>query len=179
MQGQQENANTTLTLFYSYAHEDERLRKQLETHLSLMHKQGIIAEWYDRKIVPGSDWSQEIDAHLNSASIILLLVSSDFLASEYCYGIEMQRALERHKNGEAQVVPIILRPVDWDGAPFAHLQCLPRDGKAVTEWDNRDAAFRDITRGIRTVLEHLSTTPKSPQQMTSMPSLPDTSRTRT
>jgi hypothetical protein len=145
-----------ITVFYSYAHEDEPLREQLETHLSLMRKQGIIAEWHDRKIVPGSDWSQEIDAHLNSASIILLFISSDFLASDYCYNIEMQRALERHELGEARVIPVILRPVDWHSAPFGYLQCLPRDGKAVTEWDNRDAAFRDIAQGIRRAAEQLS-----------------------
>src|ERR1700737_2215407 len=108
MQEQQEDVISTLTIFYSYAHEDERLRKKLETHLSLLRKQGIIAEWHDRKIVPGSDWSQVADTYLDSASVILLLVSPDFLASEYCYGIEMQRALECHRSGEAQVIPIIL-----------------------------------------------------------------------
>src|SRR2546423_7329297 len=137
------------SLFYSYAHEDELLRQHLETHLSLLRRQGLISEWHDRRIAAGTEWKQEIDRHLEMASIILLLISPDFLASDYCYDIEMQRALERHQRGEARVIPIVLRPVDWHTAPFGHLQSLPRDGKPVTEWDNRDAAFRDIAQGIR------------------------------
>src|SRR5438874_2288017 len=95
-----------LTIFYSYAHEDESLQKQLERHLSLLRRQGLISGWHDRQIVAGTEWAQEIDARLETASIILLLISSDFLASDYCYGIEMQRALERHQRGEARVIPI-------------------------------------------------------------------------
>src|ERR1700726_1357463 len=106
-----------IELFYSYAHRDERLRKRLETHLSVLRQQGVITEWHDRKIVAGTDWKQSIDAHLMTATVILLLVSPDFLASDYCYGVEMQRALARHGAGEASVIPVILRPVDWQGAP--------------------------------------------------------------
>lgn len=142
-----------VTLFYSYAREDEMFCDELEKHLSLLQRQGIIMTWYDRLIRPGTPWTQSIDYHLNVASVVLLLVSPDFLASDYCFQVEMQRALERHKLGEATVIPVILRPVDWQGAPFAYLQCLPHDGKPVTEWENRDAAFRDIVRGIRTTIE--------------------------
>lgn len=140
-------------LFYSYAHEDEWLRNELEKHLRLLSRQGLISEWHDRQIIAGTEWAREIDKHLETASIILLLVSADFLASDYCYDIEMERALERHERGEAHVIPIIVRPVDWHDAPFAHLHCLPSDGKPITEWDNQDAAFREITRGIRQILE--------------------------
>src|SRR6266700_1345906 len=91
--------------------------------------------------------------NLNTASVILLLISPDFLASDYCYNKEMQQALERHKRGEARIIPIILRPCDWHNAPFGHLQCVPRDGKAVTEWANLDAAFRDVTQTLRRALE--------------------------
>jgi hypothetical protein len=148
---------TSATIFYAYAHTDERLRKQLEKHLGLLRQEGIIAEWHDRNIVPGSDWAQEINMHLSSATIILLLISPDFLSSDYCYGIEMQQALARHDMGEACVIPVILRPVDWDGAPFARLQCLPRDGKAVTTWSNRDEAFLNVAQGIRRAIEKLQT----------------------
>jgi hypothetical protein len=158
MDEQQRNTGVPLSVFISYAHEDEPLRQQLEAHLSLLRRQGLIADWQDRQILAGEEWARDIDEHLERASLILLLISPDFLASEYCYGIEMRRALERHQNGEAQVIPIIVRPVDWEGAPFAHLQCLPRDARAVTEWDNRDAAFRDIARGIRTAIEQLPST---------------------
>src|SRR5690349_5863095 len=111
MQHQQSRA--PVSVFYSYAHQDEALRQQLETHLSLLRRQGLISEWYDRKILPGAEWVGEIDEHLERASIILLLISADFLASDYCYDKEMTRALERHKQGEARVIPIILRPCDW------------------------------------------------------------------
>src|SRR6266446_4956615 len=97
-------------VFYSYAHEDEPFRKELETHLGTLRRQGLITQWHDRNIGAGTDWAQEINAHLNTAHIILLLISSDFIASEYCYSIEMTRAIERHKAGTARVIPIILRP---------------------------------------------------------------------
>jgi hypothetical protein len=157
-----------ITVFYSYAHEDEQLREQLEKHLSLMRRQEIITEWNDRKIVPGSDWSQEIDAHLNSATIILLLISPDFLASDYCYDIEMQRAMERHELGEARVIPVILRPVDWQGAPFGHLKSLPRDGRPVTEWDNCDAAFLDIAQGICQAAKQLNSSASTKPHLSSL-----------
>lgn len=142
-------------LFYSYAHEDETFRKKLEKHLSVLKNQGVIREWHDRKIVAGSDWEEQIDGHLNSSRIILLLVSSDFLASNYITSVEVTRAMERHEAGEARVVPVILRPCLWDGTPFAKLQGLPKDGKPVTEWSNRENAFSDIARGIRSVVEEL------------------------
>src|SRR6266700_84162 len=178
MDEQQRNVGVPLSVFISYAHEDERLLQQLEAHLSLLRRQGLVATWYDRQIVPGTQWAEEIDAHLETAQLVLLLISPNFMASDYCYGIEMQRALERHKNGEVQVIPIILRPVEWEGAPFAHLQCLPRDAKAVTEWDNRDAAFRDIARGIRTAIEQLPSTSTQPQPVPAASGAPATASTR-
>jgi hypothetical protein len=93
-------------VFYSYAHEDEALRNELEKHLSLLHRLGLISSWHDRQIVAGTNWAKGIDTHLETASLILLLVSADFLASNYCYGIEMNRALERHQMKEARVIPM-------------------------------------------------------------------------
>src|SRR5579864_7606200 len=113
--------NLPIEVFYSYAHQDEQLRTELEKHLSLLHRQGLISAWHHRHILAGTDWTQAIDTHLEQASIILLLVSADFLSSEYCYGIEMQRAIARHQAKQAHVIPILLRPVDWQNAPFAHL----------------------------------------------------------
>src|ERR1051326_5128004 len=94
-----------LKLFYSYAHKDERWRKRIETHLSMLQRQGIIAGWHDRNINAGARWADEIDEHLTDSDIILLLVSPDFLPSDYCYSIEMMKAMERHSAGEARVVP--------------------------------------------------------------------------
>ncbi len=144
---------TPVELFYAYAHEDEALRDTLEKHLSLLHRQGVISQWSDRHITAGTDWTQAIDEHLEQASIILLLISADFLASDYCYGVEMKRALVRHQAHEAHVIPILLRAVDWHDAPFAHLQALPTDAKAVTSWSNPDEAFADVAAGIRKVVE--------------------------
>ena len=144
-----------ISLFYSYAHEDEPLREQLEKHLHLLRRQGFISQWHDRQIMPGAEWMRDVDEHLNTASIILLLISPDFLASDYCYDVEMQRALKRHEHGETRVIPIILRPCDWRNAPFGHLQCLPRDGKSVTEWNNPDAAFLEIAQGVRQAVQQL------------------------
>src|SRR5450755_439454 len=144
-----------ISMFISYAHEDEPLRKELEKHLSLLQRQGLVSTWQDRQITAGTKWAQEIDEHLKSASIILLLVSADFLASDYCYGVEMNRALERHEADQARVIPIALRPCDWKSAPFAHLQALPTDAKAITTWSNQDEARADVVAGLRKVLEGL------------------------
>src|SRR2546421_8059866 len=142
-------------IFYSYAHKDEMLRDALEKQLSNLKRQGLIVSWHDRQIPSGVEWKDEIDRHLDTSSIILLLVSPDFMASDYCYGIEMKRAMERYKAGEVQVIPIILRPTDWKGAIFDKLQALPSEGKPVTNWRNRDEAFLDIARGIRSEVEKL------------------------
>jgi uncharacterized protein (UPF0297 family) len=153
----QQKKQAGISIFYSYAHEDELLRQQLEKHLAVLRRQGLISEWYDRQIIAGTEWVHEIDTHLETASIILLLVSPDFIASDYCYESEMNRAIERHKAGEALVIPIILRPVDWHGSPFGNLQALPKDGKPVTSWTNRDEAFLDIAEGLRRVIEQQQT----------------------
>jgi tetratricopeptide (TPR) repeat protein len=153
-----------LELFYSYSHKDERLRNKLDNHLALLQRQDLIKEWHDRKIEAGDDWESEINEHLDSARIILLLVSDDFIASDYCYSIEMERALERHANGEARVIPIILRPVDWESSPFGKVQALPKDGKPVTQWKNRDEAFKNIAKSIREIIKEFK--PKLPQPTT-------------
>ncbi len=147
----------TIEVFYSYAHEDEKLRNKLEMQLSLLRQQGHITNWHDRKINPGKEWANEINEHLITADIILLLVSPDFLASDYCYGIEMKRALERHEAGNAKVIPIILRKVHWQGALFGKLQALPTDAKPVTSrgWHNQDEAFFNVAEGIRKIVERI------------------------
>lgn len=147
-------------IFFSYSHKDQRLRDQLETQLSLLKREGLISNWYDHKIVAGENWQDQIDKHLNTAQIILLLISPDFIASDYCYNIEVERALERHKAGEARVIPLILRRTDWKGAPFGKLQALPEGDKPVTSWTKRDEAFFNIAQGLRKVLKEISHGPK-------------------
>jgi hypothetical protein len=143
-------------VFFSYSQKDKVLRDQLEAHLANLKRQGIIAGWHDRRITAGTEWREAIDEHLESARMILLLVSTNFLSSDYCYDIEMRRAMERHERGEARVIPVILRPCDWHTTPFGRLQALPLDGKPVSEWNSRDRAFLDIADGIRKVVAELS-----------------------
>lgn len=154
------NSIGPIYVFYSYSHKDESLRDELAEHLSLLQREGIIAGWHDRRIGAGDEWAGEIDEYLNTSRIILLLVSPSFMASNYCYKIEMPRALERHGRGEAKVIPIILRPVDWKTAPFAKLGVLPKDGKPVTSWSDRDEAFLDVALGIRRAVETMTANPR-------------------
>lgn len=144
-----------LELFYSYAHKDEAFRDRLEVHLKLLEREGIIKDWHDRGISAGSEWEKQIDTHLETADMILLLVSSDFIASDYIWDKELKRAMERHQAGEARVIPVILRETEWATTPFATLQALPKDAKPVTSWSDPDAAFADIARGIRKVAVEL------------------------
>jgi len=141
-------------IFFCYAHEDEPLLNELKKHLQPLQRQKLISTWHDRDISAGTEWEQKINQHLDTAEIILLLVSPDFMASDYCYDIEMKRAIERHERGEAKVIPIILRPVYWQGAPFGRLQALPKDAKAVmsSDWHNQDEAFFDVADSIRKVI---------------------------
>ncbi len=145
-----------IKLFCSYSHRDEHLRDELAKHLKLLERQGLIASWHDRRIGAGDVWKQEIDRNLSEADIILLLISADFLASDYCFDIEMKTALDRHSAAQALVIPIILRPVDWQATPFSGLQALPKNGKPVTTFDNLDVAFEQVATSIRAAIEKLS-----------------------
>jgi hypothetical protein len=145
-----------LELFFSYSHKDERLRNKLATHLSQLKNDAMITDWHDRKIGAGTEWKSKIDEHLNNARIILLLVSADFLASGYCYDIEMKRAMERHEARDATVIPVILKPCDWHTAPFGKLLGLPTDARPITEWGNRESAFTDVARGIRAAVRKIT-----------------------
>src|SRR5260370_1983694 len=148
-------SSDSIQIFYSYSHKDEALRDQLEKQLSMLRRGGLIQAWHDRRIGVRREWEKEISEHLDTAQIILLLISADFLASEYCYGLELQRAMQRHEAGEALVIPIILRPVDWKGAPFSKLQALPTNAKPHTTWSHRDKAFLDIPRAIHAAVARL------------------------
>ena len=144
-----------VTLFISYAHKDETLRAELDAHLKLMQRTGLVQKWDDRLLKPGEEWRKGIDENLERADIILLLVSADFLASDFCWQEEMERALERHQTGEARVIPVIIRNADWTQAKFAKLQALPKEGQAVTLWPDRDSAWTNVAEGIRRVAEEI------------------------
>lgn len=145
-----------INVFFSYSHADETLRNELEKHLTILRRQGIISTWHDRRIAAGSELDLQLNDNLKNADIILLLVSSDFLASDYCYNKEMQFAMERHEKGEAVVIPVILRPCDWQSALFGKLLATPKDGKAVSKFANYDDAFLEITEAIKMVIKNRS-----------------------
>ncbi|HEX6184410.1 MAG TPA: COR domain-containing protein [Pyrinomonadaceae bacterium] len=141
-------------VFVSYSHKDERQLNELKTHLSPLERLKLIETWYDRRIVAGEDFGQKINENIDSADIILLLVSADFIASDYCYQKEMARALERHEKKEARVVPVIVRDVDWKVIPeLSRLTAVPKDGKPVRNWPNKDTAWRDVSERVRAILE--------------------------
>lgn len=144
-------------IFFSYSHKDESYRHALEKFLAPLIIQGIICNWHDRKILAGEEFDDKINEHLNSAHIILLLVSADFLASSYCYGKEVRRAMERHEAGEAHVIPVIVSTCMWDTAPFSKLQALPTNARPINTWRDRDRVFTIVASGIREVVNSLST----------------------
>lgn len=143
-------------LFISYSHRDERYLKALKVHLAGLRREGLIADWYDRMITPGEEWRQAIDDSLDSADCVLLLVTPDFIASDYCYSVEMERALQKHRESRILVLPVIARPADWQHTPLSELQAVPKDGKPIIEWAVRDRAWLDVTAGLRLALDRFA-----------------------
>lgn len=141
-----------IKLFYCYSHKDRDLRDELDTQLSGLHRSGLIDAWYDGELLPGAHWEKEIENQLNTADIILLLVSANFIASDYCYGKEMKQAIARHNAKEARVIPVLLRPVDWNYTPFSGLQALPSNARPITSWSDHNEAFADVAEGIRRIV---------------------------
>lgn len=145
-------------VFFSYCHKDEELRDELEVHLSMLKRQGLITAWHDRRITVGSEIDQDISQNLENSDVILLLISAQFLASNYCYDKEMNRAIEKHTAGEAIVIPVILQPCDWHSAPFGKLLATPTDGKAITMFANQQEALSIVAKHIREAIESIATT---------------------
>jgi tetratricopeptide (TPR) repeat protein len=147
--------------FISYSHEDEAFRRALEKHLAPLEREGSIRFWYDGDIGPGQEWSPEIAARLDAADVVLLLISPSFNASEYCYEKELTQALARQRAGTARVLPILLRPCDWEHSAIAALQVLPAGARPVSLWPNADEAYLDVARGVRRVVEEVRQKPSS------------------
>lgn len=144
-----------ISIFISYSHEDEMYKDKLEKHLSILKRNNIIETWHDRKIIPGQEWDKKIKDELENAQIILLLVSVDFLNSNYCYDVEIKRAIEKHDNGESVLIPIILRKCDWQETSFSKIQALPKNAKPVKSFDDDDDAFYSIVEGIKLAISQL------------------------
>lgn len=157
-----------IEIFYAYASEDEELCKELEKHIRPLIREGLVKAWNHRNITAGTEWVTEIDRHLNTAQIILLLISSDFVASDYCSSDEVERALERHREGTACVIPILLRPVSWKDMPFAKLQVLPKNGKPIRSWESIDDGFVQVVEGIKEAIKEIQS------KLVSSPAVPET-----
>lgn len=151
------------SIFVSYSHKDEQFREELEVHLAMLKREGSIDVWHDRRIVAGSEINSTIDVELEQSDIVLLLISPDFLASSYCFDVEVQRAMQLRSQGNCEVIPTILRPCDWQSAnaPFSKLLAVPRDGIPVSKWPDKDEAYLDIVKQLRKALESLSPKTKS------------------
>jgi hypothetical protein len=157
-------------VFVSFAHEDQELANELITHLTPLRRSGLIQLWSDRATGPSSDWTRELDLRIEQADVILLLISPDYLASEYCYDVEMKRALEKHHSGTARVIPVILRPSAWSLAPVAELQTLPANGTPISTWKNRDEAFVNVTKSIQIAIQNpLEVQPDKTRKFWSVP----------
>ena len=144
-----------LRVFLSYSHRDEDLQQALNAHLATLKRSGLIEVWWDRKLTGGREVDPEIAANLERADLILLLISADFLNSEYCSSVELNAAMARHDRGTTRVLPIILRPCDWQGSAFGNLLVAPKDGKAITDWRSRDKALMDVVQTIRGIVTEL------------------------
>jgi hypothetical protein len=140
------------SLFFSYSHADEAARDELEKHFAPLKHEGLIEAWHDRRILVGEPLDDTISERLNTADIVLALISSDFIDSRYCYGIEMKRAFERQEANECDLVAVILRPCDWQSTPLRNLLAAPKDGRAISKWPDRDEAYLDVTMSLRRLL---------------------------
>jgi hypothetical protein len=145
-----------VSIFFSYSHRDEDYRNELEIHLTMLKREGIIGTWHDRRIGAGKGIDSEVSEHLQTADIVLLLVSPYFLASDYCFNLEMKRALERHEKGETVVIPVIVHPCDWNTAPFGRLRATPPDGKPISKFPNMHDAYLAVVTDIRQAASRLA-----------------------
>lgn len=144
-------ASSSVRVFISYSHRDEEFRKELDVHLSLLKRQNWIRAWDDRQVEAGTDWAKEIDDNLSNADLTLFLVSPDFLASDYCYELEAETALERHKAGATRAIPIVIRHCEWTESPLGKLQALPSDGRPIKAFEDRDEAWKNVVETLRKV----------------------------
>jgi hypothetical protein len=149
-----------INIFFAYSREDSTLRDRLDKHLSGLKRKNYVNTWYDGKIDAGKEWEKEIDSNLAKADILLLLISADFIASDYCYEVEMTKAISRHEKGDAVIIPIILNPCDWSDLPFSKIQGLPQNGKPITSnhWENSEIALNEVAKSIKDIVENLLTT---------------------
>ncbi|MEH1900141.1 MAG: tetratricopeptide repeat protein, partial [Nostoc sp.] len=156
----------SIEVFISYHQEDEKLRQELDKHLSSLRRENIITSWNDRKIIAGQEIKGEIDQHLNQAGLILLLISPDFMDSDYHWTVEVTRALEQNATKKARVIPVLLRYADWETPPINELSPLPSNRKPIKSWNDQDEAFWEVVKGIREAAQLVANSNYSPPKQT-------------
>jgi len=159
-----------VNLFFSYSHRDEALRDELEIHLASLKRQGVLSTWHDRRIGAGNEFDRSISENLESADIILLLISPYFIASDYCFDVEMKCALERHESKQSIVIPVILHPCDWHDMPFGRLLACPKDDKPISKFPNIHDGFLEVTKAVKEASTRICSS--SPEKTTTSSSLP-------
>lgn len=151
-------------VYISYAPADEAHWRSLENHLALLQRRGEICTWGIHKTAAGEDWQEALQKALGSAPVIVLLLSADFFASDRCYDIEVEKALEKASAGSARLIPVRLRPYDWGAVPFKRLQALPANGTPVVSWPDPEDAWAEIAREIRIAVRGPESLPFAAQQ---------------
>jgi internalin A len=154
---EKEHTMQGVTMFISYSHKDEALKEKLVSHLGSLKRDGTIRTWDDRMITGGKEWNEEIMNFLTTSEIIVLLISADFISSDFCYSKELDIAMKRHNNKDAVVIPIFLRACDFKNLSFGRLQGFPKGDNPITSWENQDEAFTDIAKGIRKSIDEYLT----------------------
>lgn len=152
----------SIRLFISYAHPDEVYKDKLVKFLSAMKRQGIIDLWTDREITVGEQWDDEIKKGLQNSNVILFLISSDFMASDYINDVEIAEAIRRHKAGEVTIVPVIIRPSDFTSLPLKKFQALPKNALPISKWQNEDEAFMDVVNGLKILIKKMASPTSEP-----------------
>lgn len=150
--GEQEAMNKKVKVFLSYSHVDEKYKEELDKHFAALKRSDKVETWNDRKLLPGCKLDDDIKKHLGEDDIIILLISSDFIASDYCYNIEMCKAIERSQNQECIVIPIIVRPCLWTETPLKDILALPKDGKPISQYADSDEAYLEVVSAVNKML---------------------------
>lgn len=139
--------------FISYTHADSAILDKLHTHLAQLKREGLLKSWTDREIKAGGLLNQQIEANLLESNLFLALLSPEYIASNYCYEIEFEKAIELNKQNKLIIIPIIIEPCDWLATPFKEFKALPKDGKPISEWQNANTAFLNVVQELRKLIE--------------------------
>jgi len=149
---QRQRTSKELSVFISYAHEDEYFKNELLKHLEGIKRNKLITTWDDSQILPGQPWDAVIKQKLAKSDIIIFLISADFLASAYCNEVEIKKAIGRHKKGEATLIPIIVRHCDFESSSLSQIQALPKFAKPVASWEDQDEAWLDVVKFLKILI---------------------------